>query len=147
MGLEIAEIAMDIEDCFNVTINEDTPFLGSKVSAWEDYVIEQCRTRTFPSENDIHLIINDSSPISKKQYRLLRNLLPTLPSKLFGVPKQFSQAPAVIKHYHQWMNDVHNNTSDENNIRIKVRSIIKERLCLQFDVLPEHDLVKDLGAG
>ena len=143
MGLEIAEIIMDIEDEFCIEIEEDARLDGT-VGQLENYVISKFNFNVISKVIDLIPENDESGYIPHEAYAKLYNKyswLPT-PKRIIFFKKKLNKHDICE---YLLSKEKYKNNSDL--IRNQIRTIIKEQLQLSFDIEAKHHLVKDLGCS
>ena len=144
MGLEIAEIMMDLEDEFFVVLESDARLDGS-VKSLEDFVLSAFSRQRIADLIDVigALPYGDNAVLDRSQYKITRQHVPALPRGLIWVPGEFNTKEKII----QSLRDRLSGYPDDESVRVGVRRIIEKRLQLKVQVKPSDHLVRDLNAG
>jgi len=144
MGLEIAEILMDLEDEFIVVLDENTQLDGT-VRSLENYVLGKFdRTRYDTLISTVNEIpYPDDHILSIGEYRLTRKTITSLPRGFICVPKEYDRKSKI----RTALLALRDKYADSECVRRGVRKIIKDRLQFKRDIRPDDHIVRDLGAG
>jgi len=143
MGLEIAEIMMDLEDEFLLVIDTNVNLDGT-VRSLEDHVVSTfSRQRYLDVIHDVDALpYADDHVLSRSEYKWTRQSVDCLPRGFIWVPKQYD-TKAKIRGSLQSRFDRYR---DEEAIRVGVRRVIENRLQTRKPVKSSDHLVRDLGA-
>jgi hypothetical protein len=142
VGLEIAEIIMDLEDEFCIIINEENVKFGTLVIDFENMVVNKYNKKLLSSVlNEIVNIDNLDNSDQYEKLLILNKWLPQPRYRFLHIFLRHIDKDKLITRIENAMN----NYKDENDVRSSVRNIITKRLCLKSPALSNQDLIKDLG--
>ena len=142
MGLESAEILMDIEDEFCIEISSDTRLEGYI------YELEDLVKRLYSADRIkylMHLVPEDETDgyIDHYKYEQLWNKHKSLPApkRMIFLRNKHSKKDIILtlENKLRYM--------DSNLITEKIHSIIIERTCFKGILKSQYHLIRDLGCG
>ena len=144
MGLDDAEIIMDLEDRFHVSIDTEEKFDGT-IEWLVAHITGKFTKEYFDKQIDriTGYVFSDANNISRSEYNLFASYMGWPRASWFNPSMNPGSKSKILYVFKGSINQLDFTT----NVKEEVKRIIAERLNYKGVIKDSHNIYKDLGAG